>query len=160
MKRWLFFLFLSVLLWRAAPSSGADVGKLLPVELLLIYEENETVVIETDNALSGYGADWEAALADLHKSAPGTVFMDTADTLLLTEETAVLVPQLSEVLRPSCNVCLLSGEADLKAAAAYLRAHRTERTVLDCCNGKADLPKLISNGGRFYLLGEQRKESS
>jgi len=151
MKRWILLVGLGILLWRSAPSNAADVGKLLPVELLYIYKEGEMVVIETDNDLSGKGRNLEKALSNLYASASGTVFLDTADTVLVTNQTEPLIIQMKSVLRPSCNICLLKGKTDLKKAAEYLRTHRTDRTVLDLRNGKKELPCLISKEGRLLL---------
>lgn len=153
MKKWYLLFLTGFLLWKTVPSTASDVGKLLPVELLYIDKEGETVVIQTDNELEGHGRTWEEAYRNLEGSASGEVFLDTANTLLVTERTEELIPALLEVLRPSCGVGRFSGGGDLKQTASYLRAHRVQTTILEYVNGETDLQQLIYKEGRLHLNG-------
>ena len=59
------------------PVQGTDVGKLLPVEVLQIYKEEDSVVLTTDVGASGVGATVDAAIENLKATAAGIIFLDT-----------------------------------------------------------------------------------
>ena len=73
MKRWpiLFAIAAAAILF---PANAADVGELLPVELIYIYREADQVCVATDTEAVGAGPDLNAAMEDLHATAPGAVF--------------------------------------------------------------------------------------
>ncbi len=149
MKYWIWIPLAALLL--LLPFQGNDVGKLRPVELVTMGREGGAVVLETDTGDTGRGEDPLAALEDLKRSAPGALFLDTADYFLVTRETESLLPALSGVLRPAVEVCVISEETDLEDAAEYLRAHSPEVTLLAWrTQGKA-LPELRTEGGEYRL---------
>lgn len=132
------------------PSQNKDVGDLLPVELLYIYKENDRIRVETDTGEAGEGDGLTQALADLKATAPGEVFLETADYLIVTKDTLPLLPQLTRVLRPATEVCL-GINADTQATA-FLSAHKPGVTLKDCRLGGQALPTLIKTEERYRLV--------
>jgi len=149
-KYWIWVPLAALLL--LSPFQGNDVGKLRPVELVTMRREGGGVVLETDTGDFGRGEDPLAALEDLKRSAPGALFLDTADYFLVTRETENLLPELWEVLRPAVEICVIPGETDLEAAVEYLRAHSPEVTLLQWRTQGKDLPELHTEGGEYRLV--------
>lgn len=156
MKRWMWYLaaLLCIMALGWSPFRGTDVAELQPVELLRISMPDGYVMIETDTGDSGIGDTPEAALADLKKSTPGDVFLETADHLILAPEAAALLPALMEHLRPACNLCVEQGSADLEKATAFLNAHQPGVTLQDYRAGENRLPVLVTQEGRMRLVQE------
>jgi len=106
------------------PIQGVDVGKLLPVELVQIYREENAVVIATDAGESGVGASVEDAIENLKSTTTGIIFLDTADFLLIDETAQEEAPELAKHLKQSVRVCYSDTDIDLKAAAEFLSIHK------------------------------------
>ena len=108
------------------PRTGADAAELLPAQVLVIAQEAGQVVVESDNGVTGAGAALPDALAAMHKSAPGTLFLDTAEHIILLESAWTLVPAVVQQpqLRPAAKLYLARLTA-LRASdcAAFLQAH-------------------------------------
>ena len=107
----------------AAPVRPLKIGQLLPVKAVSVYRENARTVIETDTGHRGAGDTAAQALQNLKDTAPGTVYLDTAQYLLLTKETEGAAEELREELRPGVRLCIAAAEADPAEAAGYLDAH-------------------------------------
>lgn len=154
MKRWIWYLaaLLCVAILGWMPFHGTDVAELQPVELLRVSVRQGYVLVETDTGDFGIGNSPESAFADLMKSTPGDVFLETADHLILAPEAVMLLPELMEYLRPACNLCVEQGEADLEKATAFLNAHQPEVTLQDHRAGEERLPVLVTEEGRMYLV--------
>lgn len=105
------------------PHPATDVGELEPVRVVWIGEAG----IRTDTGATGRGADLTTAVEELHDSASGVIFLETAEYVIL-EPGYRVGPELYEIFRPSCKVCVGSG-ADLVAAAAYLSVHPPDMTL-------------------------------
>lgn len=154
MRRW--FLCLAALILIAVVGGPAlkrsDVGSLQPVELIRLSSQNGWVLAETDTGEAGMGRTAAEAFDDLQESSARTVFLETADYLLLGHGGEELIPQVRQMLRPGCMLCLDAGNADLAAAAEYLSAHLAEQTILDYAAGERELPVLITSGGRMHLV--------
>lgn len=149
MKRWIVLAaFLAVIL--ALPQRQGDVADLLPVELVYVYKEGNLLRVETDTGQFGEGATLAQALEELRATAPGEVFLDTADYLILTRDTVECLPQLADLLRPGTQVCL-GFQADAQAAA-YLAAHKPGVTLKDCRSGAVALPTLVKREERYSLV--------
>lgn len=128
------------------PVQGTDVGKLIPVELLWIYKEDDAVVIDTDLGESGTGATVASAIENLKSTTAGIIFLDTADYLLVDDGARVEGAALGNYLKSSVRVCISEGEIDVKRAAKLLSAHKPETKLRDYdSNGKYDVLK-IENG--------------
>lgn len=166
MRRWILYcaLALGLALLGELPFRQNDVGKLLPVETSLLYIEDGQVVVETDMGLRGQGATLSAAVKDLEQRAPGVVFYDTGNYILLHESAMPLLLQLpqAEYLRGSCTVCRVAErELDLAEAGKYLAAHEPEvdlRRVeaAQAAGEELELPELQWSKGAFFLVsGEE-----
>lgn len=142
----------------ALPYKSRDVGELLPVETALLSLEDRTVVLETDLRLTGRGANLEEAVADLKAQAPGGLFLDTGNFVLLRPSALALLPELEQAvfLRDSCTLCLAEGDIDLSQAGAYLRAHRPRANLGAAFAALAEgrrpeIPTLLWRDGAFAL---------
>ena len=87
----------------------------------------------------------------MEMTAFGQVFLDTAEYLLISPEALRWLPELSELLRSSCQVCLADGVADLAAATEYLAVHEPGYTLGDWEKSETGLPVLYSIEERMYL---------
>lgn len=134
----------------AIPQKGLDVEDLLPVELVSVRKEQGEMVIETDTGDLGRGNDLDAAFRNLEETAIGTVYLDTADYLLITDETKENLEELKAYLKEKTWVCEHNGKSDLPQVAAYLAAHKPNIT-LEECDDKTVLPKLLEEKGRIRL---------
>lgn len=151
MKKWIWLLVPAALLLGRAEHTGTDISRLDPVQVVRV-SVSDGVTVETDTGAVGIGSDLEEAIADLHASTSKTVFLDTAQYLLLSGSAERYLPELSMLLRPASQVCLAEGEMDLKAAAEYLGAHSPENRLLDCMAGEYRLKKLYYKEGRGQLV--------
>lgn len=154
MKRWLWYLA-AVLLVEALgwmPFAGTDVAKLQPVEVIRVGVEDGLIRVETDTGGSGSGVDLAEAFADLKASAAGTVFLETADYLLVSHDAQSLLESLGAYLRPACGICLESGVADLEMVADFLSTHEPGMTLQEYRAGKQNLPELSVREGRMHLV--------
>lgn len=149
MKRWILYALGLILVLFLAPVPRTDVGDLLPVELLSVYFRDGTLCVETDTGDMGTGKNLDEALSDLKATAPGNIFLDTADYLIITREAIPLLPQLWQILRPATQLCL--GEGAEAGAAAFLAAHRPGVTLNDVRAGMGTLPVLIRTEERYRL---------
>lgn len=154
MKKWIFY----ALALAAIPAlsfggfGGQDVGKLQPIQVVMARPDGSGIRILTDAQISGWGTDVDHAIRDMNDSASSQVFLDTADYLLLEADAEQWIPQLREHLRPSCNLCRVSGNVDLTLAGEYLQLHEPKLTVTQYEAGDRGLPNLIIKEGRMKLV--------
>lgn len=153
MKRWILLAIAAAVVVSGPSAGGRDVARLLPVELLYIYRSGDQILVETDTGDLGTGGDLTAALEDLKASASAEIFLETADYLVVTEQTKDLIPQLWNILRPATEVCL--GIRANAKAAEFLTAHRPGVTLNDMRAGVTELPVLIQTEGRYHLVGTE-----
>ena len=113
------------------PVRRMDVGKLIPVETLFLYAEGDGVVLETDTGNIGKGGTVKEAAEDLRESAPGYLYLDTADYLLVEPGMEEYLAQMMPYLKPSAGVCIIERGIDLPAVTAYLEAHKPETSIQD-----------------------------
>lgn len=156
MKKWLGYALAlaAVPMLSLGGFGGRDIGKLQPVQVVLLETVGGKLQLHTDAGAFGRGEDLTKALEDLHKTAEGWVDLDTAEYLLLGEGTEDLLPQLQEHLRPGCCVCQAAGQIDLTKAGSFLQLYRMKRTVAQYRAGEKSLPRLISEEGRLKLVEE------
>ncbi|MBQ6839873.1 MAG: hypothetical protein IJO45_04190 [Oscillospiraceae bacterium] len=154
MKKWSVYLLLLAVIpvLSFGGLGGEDVGKLCPVQAVMIRRENDGLRIITDGGQSGWGEDVSSAMEDLKKTASANVFLDTADYLLLKPGTEVWLKELKHHLRPSCSVCYASGALDLVEAAAYLQIHQPSLTLTQYEAGQRDFSTLVYQEGRMALV--------
>ena len=153
MKRWIFYIA-AVALFAATPSRDTDIASLAPVEVVWLTEENGQVYLETDTGDMGWGTDVRSALKDMKAAAPGSVFLETADYLIIEEGREDLLVQLFDVLRPSCKVCVARSMPDLEEAVPFLSAHEPQVTLRQYQVEKKGLPLLGEQEGRFEWIAE------
>lgn len=133
-----------------APVKGSDVGTLKPVEVVLICKEKNDIIIETDTGDWGKGDDAKAALQNLKDTTAGHVYLDTAEYLIITEETQEVVEEIRPVLKKSLQMCYADGKIDLIAAAKFLPVHGKLIRLKDWKTG-VELRKLTCIDERLKL---------
>lgn len=132
------------------PVEGADVAKLLPVEVVQLDREGEAVVITTDAGTAGIGTTVEAAVENMKKTAEGVVFLDTANYLLVSAAAHSEIENLKGHLKPSVRLCTQDVKIDLKEAAVFLGVHKPKLHLKDYGKG-SELELLAEEDGRFIL---------
>lgn len=139
MKSWLWFVgLLAAVCWLSRlPHPAVDVGQLEPVELAAVDWRAGEYHIQTDTGAEGSGATLTEAARDLLARASGTVFLETAEFVLLAPGTPV-TEEFCAVLRPACRVCVADPGTDPAEAAAYLRAHPPKWTLNDLRAGEKE----------------------
>lgn len=152
MKRWLLALaaVAAAAIWSGMPFTAGDVGKLRPLELVCITRGQEGVRILGDTGDAGWGKNVAEAFADMKRSCPGELFLDTADYLVLGEGAEALLPEAAGYLRPACRVCVGVGVLNAEELADYLGAHQPETTIRSCKSGER-MPVLRIEEGRMGL---------
>ena len=133
------------------PLRGVDVGKLLPVEVIHIYKEEDMILIRTDVDASGRGATLGEAIHNLKGTTPGIIFMDTADYLLIDETAEEEIEGLKEYLKSSIRVCRTEREVDLTEAAAFLSVHKPGAKLRHLSEDKLTMECLQVEDGKMIL---------
>ena len=149
MKRVILYIVILIAVW-FVPVEGANIGNLHPVEVVLVTKEEGRAVLMTDTGDIGKGETAVEALADLKKTTPGTVYLDTAEYLLIGENADALVEELRPYLKTSVKVCEAENEVNLVEAAEYLRVHGTFVQLKDYKQG-VNLPQLTIEEKRLKL---------
>lgn len=153
MKRILFYiLLLSATV--VMPQKGTDVGKLIPIEVVQLDREGESVVLSTDVGTTGFGTTVEAAAENMHATTAGIVFLDTADFLLVTESARQDVETMKEYLKPSVRLCTLDEAVDLKEAASFLGVHKPQHCLREWEDG-LETELITKENGRLILKNEK-----
>ena len=149
MKRGILYLaVLSIMLLQ--PVRRTDLGKLKPVETVLLYEEDGLVVLITDTEDWGRGATPAEALRNMKEASSGIIYMDTADYLLVEEGAESWISDMDEMLKGNVKICKVAGGVDLQLAATYLRIHTPDLT-LKAWNPFVRVPVLVSRNGQLAL---------
>ncbi len=134
------------------PFRGTDVGKLHPVEVLVVSVSNNGIVIETDTQLRGTGETLVAAIEDINLTSAGEIFLDTANYVLVSSESKPLLAELYNYLRPACQVYEFSGRGKWDNVAKYLESHPSDLTVLGYRQGKTNVTRLIVSGEGYRIV--------
>lgn len=155
MRYWAVYIVLYAIvgMFGLSPFRGSDLATLSPVEAVWMETVGGEVHVETDGGEVGVGATVQCALDNLKETAAATVFLDTADFLIVKTGNEMLISQLSDVLRPSCSVCVADRRPDLKQAAAFLAVHEPFVKMKTFCT-VSDLPTLREEKGRLILIGK------
>lgn len=154
MKRWLICLGLigTMAFLSGKESAGTDVALLQPVQVVTVSRQGDQIILRCDTGEEGAGGSVLAAVEDLKKGAISEIFLDTAEYLLLTPDSLDLIEELSNVLRPSCSLCLSEGEPKLSDVAQFLRLRKAGVTILDYRAEPCALPVLFTEKGRMELV--------
>ena len=148
MKRWIGYLAVVIALGMAS-FRGTDIAKLAPVEAVWLSQSNGTVFLQTDTGDMGWGADVLGALENMKAAAPGEIFLETADYLIVEQGAENLLEETCSLLRPSCTVCTMAQIPDLEAAAQFLTVHNRGITLRAVQAGDISIPILNEQEGRF-----------
>lgn len=154
MKRWWVYIILysAVGAFGLSPFAGTDIAKLSPVEAVWLAQTDGMISITTDGGDQGFGITITEALTNMHDTAHGTVFLDTADFLIVKSGYENLIAQVEDILRPSCCVCVANEMPDLAAAAQFLRAHEPSVKLKDLDEKPSAFPLLELQRGRLILI--------
>ena len=140
------------------PTTPQELGKLKPVEVVKLNKEEGMIRIETDTGDSGLGETVELALRELKETTPGTIYLDTAEYVLLSKQGEELLHQLSPHLKASVRICYWEGEIDLKETTAFLDAHKPRNEMK---HYKAGMPlQTLSSENGVLKLKEKSVEKS
>ncbi len=137
-----------------APVKGAELGKMHPVEVVLVSRQGNSLVLSTDTGDAGQGIDVLSALENLKATTSGIIYLDTTEYLLLTEGAEDAAQQLKSYLKKSVRVCMADSAVDLKEAAKFLPVHG-DLPKLKEWKTEDKLPYLRTEGKRL-LLTENR----
>ena len=139
------FLVLSALIY--APGAKTDLGSLLPVETLCVTRERGRIVV-SGRDVCGEGRDWASAMENLEATASGTVFLETADRLIVAENAADCLPAIcqDERLRPAVQLYWLRGRGGA-ALEDFTTAHESPATLAE----PEDIPVILEEHGRYRL---------
>ena len=148
------YIYFGVLLALLLLPGGTDAAKLAPAQLVCVQTDGQTVRIRTDLGNLGNGRTLSDAFADLENTTPGKVFLDTADYLVVDENSIGYLPDLAQWVKGDCLVCIGKGIEDLSGAATYLDSHPPGVKLEDCQGGNKALPYLTENDERFCLKGQ------
>ena len=135
--------------------TGSQVEMLQPVQLLQVTKLNGSIRLRTDTKDFGAGKTLQDAMEDLQATSEKRIFLETADMLILGENTEYLIPKLRRYLRPAVQVCRINEEMDPAQAAGYLQNHRSPATLARYEEFK-ELPQLRAAGGRLWLAEDNR----
>lgn len=154
MRKWIFcaLVLAAIPILSFGGLGGEDVGKLHPVQVVTVSARNDGVQLLTDTEDLGIGDDVPQAINNMNDTSPSKVFLDTADYLLLEPGAEIWLPQLQQYLRPSCNICYVTADMDLKLAGKYLQNHEPKLTLTQYEAGERRLPYLITEEGRMKLV--------
>lgn len=157
MRHWYIYIVLYAIvgIFGLSPFRGSDIATLSPVEAVWLEAEQGSVRLETDGGDVGVGNSVQAALENMKQTAPSTVFLDTADYLIVKKGSEGLIEQLREILRPSCSLCAAEKMPDLKQAAAFLAVHEPSLKIKNSFAGVGELPLLQEQKGRLILIEKE-----
>ena len=150
---------------RLLTPAATDAAELLPVTVLRVSGAGRGIEVACDvkgDTCTGRGETLDAALDDLCASAPGTLFLQTAEHILITPDARHILPQaaVSQRLRPAARVYYLQGGTpDLEKAGEFLRAHGGGARLTDVraqllgAEGAPEIATLVCAQGRMRLYG-------
>ncbi len=141
------------------PMERYDIGKLKPVEVVHMYKERNVVILKTDTGDLGMGKSVGEAYRNLKETTAGTIFLDTADYLLVEESAKGEIGAMGRWLKPSVRMCYAGRGIDLVAAAAYLRTH-IPRTKLKENGSTHTVEELVERNGRMHLKIMEKTQKS
>ncbi len=132
------------------PGKSVDVAKLIPMEVLVVTMEGNSVVV-TDGNLQGVGTSWEGALENLQEKTPGEAFLGTVGHVIVMDELledVVWEPQL----RPAAKLYRWVEPLDYEQLVPFLKAHPGEVTIASTRRERqGSLPMMrMENGGVIF----------
>ncbi len=134
----------------AVPVEGTDIGKLRPVELVMVQMQNHQVVLRTDTGDIGQGGTAEEAYQNLRDTTSGVVYLDTADYLLISPGAWEEAAKLKAYLDGTVKVCEAENRVEPELAAEYLGAHPPKTRLRDLSTPDS-LESLCMVNGRLII---------
>lgn len=150
MKRIILYCLVFVGIWILAPEDRAEIGDLIPIEVIEIRQEENRIRVTTDTENAGTGSTVKEAFEDLKATSPGIVYLSTTEFVLLTEESQGLLPELRNHVKTGAGVCLIEEDLNLMDAAAYLSVHNPKYKMCDD-NSNGSIEVLREKEGRLIL---------
>ena len=92
----------------------------------MIAQKDGRITVESDNGASGSGATLPDALAAMREGAEGTLFLDTAEHIILLQSAQALLPAVVQQrqFRPAAKLYLARMDAlDAESCVDFLQAH-------------------------------------
>lgn len=156
MKRALWLAVVLAAVWGLPRLShpAVDIGKLEPVETVLLILEKDGIRVETDTGAVGFGDTLEDSVEKLRRSSATEVYLDTTSKLLVAGEAGEHWKDVMDFFRPSCVVCLADEGIDLEQATEYLSVHKPEMTLNRLRAGERNWQRLYMEEGRGRLEPE------
>ena len=150
------------------PTKARDASGLLCAQVLVVDASKGEVTVEADCGVSGSGASLSEALEDMRAHAPGELFLDTAEHIVLRERAWYLLPQAAScrALRPAARLVRAGGELPgIEELRAFLQAHpEFELTPfllplpIGRCDGRLTLWPQRNGTDGFYICRMHRKD--
>ena len=106
------------------PVKPIDISDLEPIEVVYLSKKEEKVTLQTDTKDIGSGQSVQEALEDMKNKSSGIVYLDTAEYLLVSEDSVDQIPDMKPYLHHSVRVGIWEGEGDISEASRYMRAHK------------------------------------
>jgi len=149
-----------IVLAMLVPTRPLELGKLKPVEVIRIAQDDEQIVIETDTGDTGRGRTVNQAIWNLHETTAGTVYLDTAEYVLLPANEAVL-KEIAPYIRENVCLCQWEGEIKMDDVGEYLDVHKPSVKLKKYAEG-IPLQMLKGKNGRLQLQekGIERREKT
>lgn len=152
MKRcWMITALLLIGLLAKTSQWGTDVARLLPIEVIQMNKQGEQIFLYTDTEAQGVGATLEEAVENMKQTAPGTVFLETADYLLTDWESLEYLEESAEYIRPGSKLCVAEETLDLQEAAQFLAVHTPATTLADYRGGITHISVITDREGAMKL---------
>ena len=150
MKRCILYIMIAVAVL-VVPVERTDVADLRPVQTVALYETPDGYLLETDTGDFGQGGTVDAAYQDLLRTTPGVIYLDTADFLLVSENSQSRIPEIGKYLKTSVRCCLVSGQWDLEEVSEFLSVHNDLPEISGWKSG-GKLPVLDCTARRLKIL--------
>ena len=138
------------------PTTPQELGRLKPVEVIKVDVQGSQIRIETDTDDAGQGKTVEQALTDLRAGASGTIYLDTAQYLLVPEGRKDLIIRMAPYLKNAVQLCCWEGEILMEEVGQYLDCHSPELALKEYKPGM-NLRTLTAENERVRLVEKDRK---
>lgn len=149
MKRILLYALILAVVW-VIPTEQVDVAQLRPVEVIAIYKNGNTVILQTDTEDIGTGSSAAEALKNMRSLSPAVIYLDTAEFFLIGDSAGGEAETLRKELKDTVRLCSISGKVDIKSAAKYLSVHGALPKLRDWRTADM-LPLLRSENDRLKI---------
>ena len=141
------------------PFRAQDAAKLLPVKTVVVTRSGDQYVVDVGAGVRAVGRTLSEALARLREELSGTVFLPTAEQVVLTEPAEEAAEAVAEecAFRPAAGIYQTpEPRPDANALSAYLASHPSNYTVLDlraalAAGSVPALPRLIPADGGWRV---------